>query len=382
MNSKKSNSQMMALAVGVLVISLIAIGIYYIVGRPGGNVEPTTEPTTEITTTTTALSTEETTLASTDATSVSAKELEELKSTIDVKTLKPNELGEVMVLMYHRLAEANTEYDRTIESFKADLERLYKMGFRSISMEDYMNSTIDIPAGTTPIIFTFDDGDISHFKVVKDANGNLKPDPNCVVGILDAFSEKYPDFGRHGIFYVNAGAFHEPEHLEWKLKYLLDNGYEVGNHTFGHENLSELDADGVEIAIGKNAKYYSQLHPDLYMNSLALPFGIHPQTNLISYAMKGEYDGYGYENRVLLLVGWKPTYPMYLKGIDPEGIHRVQCGDMDMQLTWWLDQYEADGSSRYISDGVKEIISIPESWAPDLNPEYKDLEKVYIYNDK
>lgn len=380
MNNRKSNSQLMALVLGVVVISLIAIGIYYIVGG-GQSVEPTTtEPTTE-TTTTTTLQTETTTVSSA-VTGVSTEDLEQLKASIDVQKIKPNELGEVMVLMYHRLAEANTEYDRTVESFKADLERLYKMGFRSISMADYMNGTIDIPAGTTPIIFTFDDGDISHFKVVKDASGNLKPDPNCVVGILDAFREKYPDFGRHGIFYVNAGAFHEPEYLEWKLKYLLDNGYEVGNHTFGHENLSELDADGVEIAIGKNAKYYSTLHPNLHMDSLALPFGIHPQTNLISYAMKGNYDGYGYQNRVLLLVGWKPTYPIYLKGIDPEGIHRVQCGDMEMQLTWWLDNYEQDGSSRFISDGVKEIITIPESWAPDLNPEYKDLTKVYIYSDK
>lgn len=324
-------------------------------------------PVTTTTTTTITITTEGT------------SSLSDLKAGIDVENIKPNELGEIMVLMYHRIGDVDLEYDRSVASFKKDLEILYEKGFRSVSMADYMNSHFDIPAGTTPVVFTFDDGDISHFKVARNEKGELIPDPNCAVGILDAFSREHPDFGKHAIFYLNAYAFGESEYLDWKLNYLLENGYEIGNHTFGHDALDGLDAVGIQETIGGNVAYYKEINDRIDMNSIALPYGIAPIEDLEDYGVSGEYKGRRYENKVMLLVGWRPTWPLYIDGINPRGINRVQCGDMEFQMHWWLNVYEDTPENRYISDGVPEIITIPKSRESDLNMNMIDSEHLHVY---
>lgn len=359
----------------ILALVVVAAGGFFVVrhfvlDRPGG------EPTVIITTPppqTSVSSETETTSVTLDAHKKNVLEK------INGEGFAPNELGEIMVLMYHRIGAENIDYDRSVESFKQDLEILYQNGFRTISMDDYINSNIDVPAGTTPVILTFDDGDISHFKAARDSDGKLIPDPDCAVGILDDFYKKYPDFGRNAIFYLNAGAFGESEHLEWKLRYLLDNGYEVGNHTYGHDYLNQLNADEIQDTIGRNLRYYRNIYEKIEMNSMALPYGISPIPELEEYAVSGVYEDTAYENKVLLLVGWRPTWPLYTKGLNPAGINRVQCGEGEFQMTWWLDVYSEKPELRYISDGVPELITIPESEAEYINSELVDGESVLVY---
>ena len=52
------------------------------------------------------------------------------KVEIDLQEVKPNEVGEIMVVMYHSLGSKNATYVRTTESFKSDLEMLYERGIR------------------------------------------------------------------------------------------------------------------------------------------------------------------------------------------------------------------------------------------------------------
>ncbi len=355
----------------LLVLIVVVVGLAFFLTSHFKN-----EGEQPVVTTTSVATSDSTTLPTTETTTES---LEDLKESIDTETIHPNELGEIMVLVYHRLAEENTEYDRTVESFKADLQRLYDEGYRTISMQDYINSTFDLPAGTTPILLTFDDGSISHFKVAKAADGQLKPDPNCVVGILDAFYKEHPDFGKHAIFYVNADAFQEPGYLEWKLSYLLENGYELGNHTYGHNFLNKLTGEEVQEVIGSNEQLYHGINEQVKFTSFALPYGIHPEGADEVLAMEGEYKGIPYKHEVAFLVGWRPTWPLYIEGIEKSGINRVQCGDAEFQLSWWLDVYAEDGSKRFISDGVKEIITIPEAWEQYLDKESVEEERVLVY---
>ena len=154
------------------------------------------------------------------------------KKEVNYQVVKPDESKEIMVIMYHNLSEKNTDYGRTVESFKQDLERLYDMGFRTISMHDYIQNNITVEAGYTPVVLTFDDGHITNFNYIE-TDGQLTIDPDCVVGILDEFSNTHPGFGRNAIFYLNYGnAFGQSEYLAQKLTYLLENGYEIGNHAF------------------------------------------------------------------------------------------------------------------------------------------------------
>ncbi len=360
--------------ISIFLTVIVIIGILF--GLTAcGETENTTTTDVVITTQTSETTTESTT----ETTTPTTPSMESLKAEIDTEAIKPNELGEIMVVVYHRLEAENAEYDRTVESFKADLQRLYDMGFRTISMQDYINSNYNVPAGKTPIVLTFDDGSVSHFKVIKDENGKLKPDPDCVVGIMNEFCKKHPDFGRNAIFYVNADAFQEEEYMEWKIDYLLSNGYEVGNHTYGHNFLNKLSAEEVQEVIGSNEQFYKGINENISFNSFALPYGIHPVGGDESLAMDGEYKGIPYHHEIAFLVGWRPTWPLYIKGIERSGINRVQCGDMEFQLTWWLDVYEEEPEKRFISDGVSEIVTIPESWSEYLNIDMVDEERLLTY---
>ena len=80
---------------------------------------------------------------------------------------KPNELGDIIILMYHEIGSPEGEWRRTPENFRRDLQTLYGLGYRAVSLQDVVNGRIDIPAGTSPVVLTFDDGNKGNFNYLK-----------------------------------------------------------------------------------------------------------------------------------------------------------------------------------------------------------------------
>src|SRR5689334_1757587 len=72
-------------------------------------------------------------------------------------TLPPNEVGVIPILEYHEISSKEKWMMRSIPNFRHDLERLYKEGYRPISMKEYLDNRIDLPAGMSPVLLTFDD---------------------------------------------------------------------------------------------------------------------------------------------------------------------------------------------------------------------------------
>lgn len=303
---------------------------------------------------------------------------EQLESII---RFRPNELGELLIVLYHHIGGEDSLYYRSVASFKKDLQNLYEKGYRLISIEDYINSNYDIPAGTTPVVLTFDDGPLSHFEVAFDAEGNPYPHPDCAVGILDAFYKEHPDFGRHAVFYINGGAFHQPAHLEWKLKYLYENGYEIGNHTLNHAALDSLDGEGIQRELGKNENFYRHLVPDLRMISVAYPFGNRPRAEHRHLVLNGEYEGEKYEYQIGIIAGWCPTKPLYSRKMHPLEVYRVQGGVNAQQLDWWLALLDREPQRRFVSDGIPGMIFVPESLEEELDMELVGEDRVFFYEE-
>jgi len=291
----------------------------------------------------------------------------------DYENFLPNESGEIPIIMFHRFVEVfepgmDKEFTTTFSEFEAMLEKLYEQGFRLISMKDFIECNIDVPAGTMPIVFTFDDGTEGQFNLIEE-NGVLKVNPRSAVGIMMAFNEKHPDFGLKGIFYVNMdhgnNTFKGAGDLEDRFRFLLDNGLELGTHTWGHINFTTgaKTADQITESIGRNQEAAYSVIPNLEFYSMALPYGSLPKDkDLRAFLREGTYKDIRYEHKSILAVGANPTKPPVSPDYNPEYIPRIRMQGIEpvaQDLTWWLPKMTAD--RMFVSDGDPNTIVVPES---------------------
>lgn len=298
------------------------------------------------------------------------KEPEATVPQIDYTAIKANENGQIMLLMYHGIGNQEEEWVRTPENFRRDLENLYQKGYRLITLKDYIDNNIKVEAGYTPVVITFDDGLQNQFNIIEE-NGEKKLDPDCAVGIMEEFKKKHPDFGQGGSFFVYySNPFRQKELIKEKYDFLIKNGYEIGNHTYTHENLGEESVDGVQKALALNVKYTQEYLPGYDVFALALPYGIAPKDEKFQYAISGEFEGIKYNNRAILRVGSNPApAPNHIK-YDTTRLPRIRASEIKMGGTGiydYLASFEKHPEKRYISDGNPKTIVIPEKEQENIN---------------
>ena len=278
-----------------------------------------------------------------------------------------NELGKVPIMMYHGIKNmTNSEtkytggnvdkdgYTRTVEAFRKDLEFYYQNGYRMIKLSDYINGKIDVEYGKSPIILTFDDGNDNNIKVTGlDDDGNIIIDKNSAVGVLEEFKKKYPDYNVTAIFFVNNGIFNQPEYNEKILHWLVDNGYEVGNHTKNHDNLSKTSTSETQEVVGYMYDKLESLLGNKYQKIIALPFGspYNKEHANYKYVLNGEYNGKQYKSLASLRVGWEPEVSPFNKDFDKTFLKRCRAydnngKDFDIEMVFRMLE-----KTRYISDG-------------------------------
>lgn len=264
--------------------------------------------------------------------------------------------------MYHGLGDTEKAYVRTRENFKEDLRLLYEKGYRPISLKDYINNEIDTEAGKTPVVFTFDDGNITDFNIIEE-DGEKKIDPESAIGILEDFNKKHEDFNLEATFFLyGENPFRQKELIDYKLKYIIDKGMDIGNHTKGHENLRSLSAIDIQKTIAKNIDYIKGYLPKYDMNTLSLPYGARPKSEeKRKYLFNGSFDGTIYNNIGALAVGWKPEHSSIHKKFDYKYIHRVHGSSEKFGIRYWLEYFDNNPNKRYISDGDKDTVTVPEN---------------------
>ena len=274
-----------------------------------------------------------------------------------------NEAGKVMILMFHNFSDKEKdEWTRSFENYKKDLQILYDKGYRPVNLRDYIEGNIDIPAGYTPVVFTFDDGTSGQFNLIEQ-DGKLVASPKSAVGIMEEFCRAHPDFPLKGTFFINhTGFFHGKGTSQQRLKYLTEKGFEIGNHTIDHVNLRKVStAQEVQKQIGGHVKKTSELLPGYIEDELALPLGI-TSKKFPKYIEKGEYEGTKYQNRVILLVGANPALSPIDKKIDLLKLPRVRGRGnkpVELDMYYWLNYFDKNPSERFISDGDKDNFTIP-----------------------
>ncbi len=303
---------------------------------------------------------------------------------IDYEKVKPNEVGDIMIVMYHGILydEPSSDYQRNVDDFKNDLETMYNKGYRLISMQDLIDNNIKVEAGYTPIVLTFDDGISSSFSL-DEIEGKLVPKENCAVDIINKFSEQHPDFGRAAAFYINGKRepFKGSGTLTERFNYLITNGYEIGNHTFNHNKLSELNETEIQEEIGLVHKLVLENTDGHILKSITYPFGIRPKAELLNYALAGEYDGVKYQYSLAIREGQSgaSASPNNVK-FDPLNVPRVRgSSNSEMDLGWFFDYYENNPSRKYVSDGDASKISVPSEKADLVNQDSVKDKELYLY---
>ena len=287
----------------------------------------------------------------------------------DPAAVRANELGVVPVLMYHQfVAQPKGVYDQTPAQLKAELTRLYRQGYRTVTAAAFVSGKIDVPAGKSPMVLTFDDATVSQYAELPDGS----VDPKSAVGILLAVGRAHGEENPVATFYVNEEPFAGRDSY---LKKLHDLGMEIGNHTLSHANLRRLNDTQVQAEIAKGLTFIRRSVPGVEVTTLSLPLGLHPGNKAL--AAKGRFGTTSYSFRGVMLVGAGPAPSPYSVRFKPLAVPRLLSGYDKSEYfaaTYWLNRI---GTTRYISDGDPGHISFPKALADKLSPRFASLARPY-----
>lgn len=303
------------------------------------------------------------------------QEEESQEDKLDLDLVRPNEAGKVMVLMYHEIGGEEATWTRSTENFRLDMITLYEKGYRPVNLNDFLNGHIDIPAGTTPFILTFDDGTAGQFRFLEQ-DGEQILDPDCAVAILLQMAEKYEDFSPVGTFYIYYPLpFRQKNYLNEKLELLTSWGFEIGNHTYNHENLARVSPQEAIKSLAKHVQATQKILPGYQVSSLALPYGARSKDD--SYIINGTWEGLTYQNKAILLVGANPAPSPFDLNFNPLRLPRVRADGTE--LPRWLEHFDNKPEERYISDGDPNTVTVPKNLSNRLNESRLDNRTLRLY---
>ena len=259
--------------------------------------------------------------------------------------LPPNHNGKIPVLEYHVIAGTqNALYTRTAASFKADLEDVYKRGYRPITIAQMLDKNfVDVPTGMSPVVFVFDDASPEQFSYLEGANGKLTIDPTSAIGIWEDFMRGHPGWKNRGTFCMLNGASaghnffgdgpkYHGQKKEWrfqKVKWLADQGFELCDHTVWHMMLNKYPDAAVQQQIAGNMMAIDSAVPGYKIRTMALPYGLWPKNRELAWQgtwtdpKTGQAHPYHFE--AVLEVAGGPAKSPYDPAFNPHSISRIQA---------------------------------------------------------
>lgn len=271
----------------------------------------------------------------------------------------PNEGGELLVLEYHLIERPGGRWSRTPEELRADVDRLIEEGYYPLNLIDLAKGYIDVPAGKSPVVLTFDDSSSGQCRYLSD--GSFDPDSAC--GILTAAAEAHPEEWRtRATFFVlidvdvpERELFGQPELAQRKLRELVSLGMEIGSHTVSHIRLDRASAETVRAQLAGAETTLERLIPGYEVDSLSLPLGGYPADEQL--LISGEWQGESYDLTAAVEVAGGPSPSPHSQAFDRLHIRRVQIfGDA---LEVWLGYFATHPERRYVSDGDPSVVSLP-----------------------
>jgi len=288
------------------------------------------------------------------------------------RAIGANEMGQVLVVMYHLIDSEETEWTRTPENFRNDIALLKSEGFYPVNVRDLASGNIDIPAGKSAVVITFDDSSPGQYRILDD--GSL--DPDSAVGILQAAVEAGGWAPRASFFCLldvvpkERELFGQPDRQQEKLRNLVDWGYEIGSHTVSHLNLKKASTAEATKQLAQSQATLEQLIGGGYaVTSISIPFGEYPAED--SILKSGEYEGITYGYTAGLALGVTPSASPFSSKFRALHIPRIR-GSASF-ITDAIANFKKHPELRYISDGDPTAVSAPAELDPKLGELSADL---------
>ena len=285
-----------------------------------------------------------------------------------------NEIGRIPVLEYHLIGDSTKKSMWVVEParFRRQLEVLYERGYRPFTIAELIDGKIDLPAGMSPVVFTFDDASPSQFRYIE-KNGTLEIDPTSALGIWMDFAKSHPDWRPRATFCLLPTAQHghaffgekgiQGQKSEWrlqKLRWLVEQGFELCNHTLYHVNLGKVSDSVVQEQIARGVMAIDSAVPGYRVRAFALPLGVWPKNREL--ARKGSWKEprtgrvVSYEFDAILEVAGGPAKSPYDPSYSPLSIKRFIVFDEKLdQLLAQMDRQR----TRYVSDGDPSTVAQP-----------------------
>lgn len=275
---------------------------------------------------------------------------------------KANRMGRIPILEYHLIGDKNGRWSRERGQFRRDLEMLYALGYRPVTVAELVDGRLDIPPGTSPVVFTFDDASPGQFRFIE-RNGALEVDPTSAVGIWLDFHRAHPDWGTKATFCLlpAATAGHaffgdkgiDGQQTAWrfaKLRFLAERGFELCNHTLWHANLGKYSDAMVQEQIARGVMAIDSAVPGYRVRTFALPLGIWPKNRAL--AREGSWTEprtgrvVSYRFDAILEVAGRDVPSPFDPAFDPLSLDRIQVTERMMQQV--IDRLERTGT-RYVA---------------------------------
>lgn len=282
----------------------------------------------------------------------------------------PNEMGRIPVLMYHLIGDHESPWGRERGNFRRDLELLYQRGYRPVNMVDVLDRKIDLPAGLSPVVFTFDDASPSQFRYIE-RDGQLIIDSTSAVGIWLDFAKSHPGWGNKAVFCMlpAASAGHaffgngniEGQKTAWRFKkvqQLAAMGFELCDHTLWHAQLNKYSDEVVQEQIARGLMAIDSAVPGYKVRSFALPLGAWPKNHALAKSgswtdpKTGKTVTYNFD--AIFEVWGSPVPSPYSPTFNPLSIQRLKVSGNALPNA--LDQLDRTGE-RYVSDGNASVVA-------------------------
>jgi peptidoglycan/xylan/chitin deacetylase (PgdA/CDA1 family) len=288
-----------------------------------------------------------------------------------------NELGQILVLSYRDIGEDEDEDTRAPENLAKDIELLRSEGFYPINVRDLASGNIDIPAGMSPVVLTFDDSTSGQYRILDD--GSI--DPDSAVGILQAAAEE-EGWDAKATFYClldvaskDKELFGQPDRRQEKLRNLVDWGYEVGSHTITNLNLQKATTADVERELAQSKSTLEELIGGGYsVTSLSVPAGDYPEDE--SILSSGNYSGDTYKYTSAVTLGDTASPSPFSTKFRAMHIPRIIVTGNALREA--IAELRTHPELRYISDGDRTTVSAPREVPEELGELRADLGRPVI----